>query len=290
MTYRHLREWRRRPDVHPQRAGRHAHLERGARRARRTHAAEVRRARRRSSSTPWASRPILGRGFEAADDAERAPPVIVLNHDTWMRRFGGDPAIVGQSLRLDGDAGRRSSASCRAGSTFRTARNTGSRRCRILTGGGPKPNLTNLDTVGVFYVVGRVRPGLDAAAAAREIDETREAARRGAARPAEVGRSRRRRVVPRARLRRGAAGAVDALGGGRRAAADRLRERLRSAAHARLAAAARAESASRARRVARPARAAVAARSRRADASPVALIGLAVGHGTGVGHLGACAG
>lgn len=42
--------------------------------------------------------PALGRVFREGDsDAQ-----VVLGHDLWQRRFGADPAIVGQSLTLDG--------------------------------------------------------------------------------------------------------------------------------------------------------------------------------------------
>jgi predicted permease len=48
-------------------------------------------------------RPALGRVFSLEDD--RVPgghPVAVLSHDYWQRRFHGDPAVVGQSLRIEG--------------------------------------------------------------------------------------------------------------------------------------------------------------------------------------------
>ena len=48
-------------------------------------------------------RPAAGRLFTAEDD--RTPgghPVLVLSHDLWQRRFGGDPQAVGRTLRLNG--------------------------------------------------------------------------------------------------------------------------------------------------------------------------------------------
>jgi predicted permease len=47
--------------------------------------------------------PALGRLFSNEDD--RIPgghPVAVLSHDYWRRRFHADPAVVGQSLRIEG--------------------------------------------------------------------------------------------------------------------------------------------------------------------------------------------
>ena len=47
-------------------------------------------------------RPALGRAFVAADDKLDAPSVALLGYGLWQRRFAGDPAIVGSTVRLDG--------------------------------------------------------------------------------------------------------------------------------------------------------------------------------------------
>ena len=44
------------------------------------------------------------------DDRPGAHPVAVLSHAFWLRRFGGDPAIVGRWLTLEDAPARRSSA------------------------------------------------------------------------------------------------------------------------------------------------------------------------------------
>jgi predicted permease len=44
--------------------------------------------------------PMLGTGLE---DAARAPSAV-LSHQFWSRRFGGDPAVIGKVLRIDGRA------------------------------------------------------------------------------------------------------------------------------------------------------------------------------------------
>ncbi len=43
------------------------------------------------------SRRSLGRTFEAGDEG-----VVILGHGLWQRRYGGDPAILGRSIVLDG--------------------------------------------------------------------------------------------------------------------------------------------------------------------------------------------
>ena len=45
--------------------------------------------------------PLLGRALVQADEGAGAPPVLVLGHDVWKTRFGGDSAIVGQTVKLD---------------------------------------------------------------------------------------------------------------------------------------------------------------------------------------------
>jgi predicted permease len=46
--------------------------------------------------------PMLGRGLGAGDERWDAPDVAVIGHRLWRERFGGDPAIVGRALTLDG--------------------------------------------------------------------------------------------------------------------------------------------------------------------------------------------
>ncbi|MEP6492146.1 MAG: ABC transporter permease [bacterium] len=46
--------------------------------------------------------PILGRLTRPSDDGAGVPPVMVLTHDYWMKRFGGDSSIVGTHVTLDG--------------------------------------------------------------------------------------------------------------------------------------------------------------------------------------------
>ncbi len=48
--------------------------------------------------------PALGRLTEPRDDGPGVPPVMVLTHAYWIKRFGGDSSIVGRQLRLDGES------------------------------------------------------------------------------------------------------------------------------------------------------------------------------------------
>ena len=46
--------------------------------------------------------PVLGRVFNASEDAGLGEPVIILGYDVWQNRYAGDPNIVGRSLRANG--------------------------------------------------------------------------------------------------------------------------------------------------------------------------------------------
>ena len=45
--------------------------------------------------------PRLGRTFAAEEEAPGGPAAILLSHGLWMRRFGGDPNVVGRKVGTD---------------------------------------------------------------------------------------------------------------------------------------------------------------------------------------------
>lgn len=48
--------------------------------------------------------PVLGRIFSPEEDAPGGPPVVLISHDLWRSRFGGDVSVVGGTLHVDGRA------------------------------------------------------------------------------------------------------------------------------------------------------------------------------------------
>ena len=46
--------------------------------------------------------PVVGRWFTEDEGVPGAPPVAILSYGLWMSRYGGDSAILGQSVDLDG--------------------------------------------------------------------------------------------------------------------------------------------------------------------------------------------
>ncbi|HYV67535.1 MAG TPA: ABC transporter permease, partial [Myxococcales bacterium] len=47
--------------------------------------------------------PTLGRGFARDDEAWGSHRVAILGDGLWRSRFGGDPAVIGRSITLDGE-------------------------------------------------------------------------------------------------------------------------------------------------------------------------------------------
>src|SRR3989441_956239 len=48
-----------------------------------------------------AVQPVMGRGITDEDDKRGAAPVVVLSHQFWQERFGANPAVIGQPLKLN---------------------------------------------------------------------------------------------------------------------------------------------------------------------------------------------
>jgi putative ABC transport system permease protein len=48
--------------------------------------------------------PALGRDFRAEDDRPGAPPVVIISGALWKSRYGGDPAVLGRAITINGVA------------------------------------------------------------------------------------------------------------------------------------------------------------------------------------------
>src|SRR5262249_2426432 len=51
-----------------------------------------------------AAKPMRGRLLLAEDDQPGKPPVAILSHRLWKRRFNGDPKTVGSNITLNGSS------------------------------------------------------------------------------------------------------------------------------------------------------------------------------------------
>ncbi|MCG6987013.1 MAG: ABC transporter permease [Gemmatimonadetes bacterium] len=50
------------------------------------------------------TQPVLGRGPNAHEDNPGAPATVVLSHALWQARFASDPAVLGRTIVMDGEA------------------------------------------------------------------------------------------------------------------------------------------------------------------------------------------
>lgn len=48
--------------------------------------------------------PALGRNFTRQEDQPHGPPAVMLYHGFWLRHFGGNAAVVGQTMQVEGVA------------------------------------------------------------------------------------------------------------------------------------------------------------------------------------------
>ena len=46
--------------------------------------------------------PILGRQFLPEEDRPGGPPVVMLSHGVWQRRYAADPSIIGRTITVNG--------------------------------------------------------------------------------------------------------------------------------------------------------------------------------------------
>src|SRR5262245_33137503 len=108
--------------------------------------------------------PQLGRAFTTEEDHPGAAPVVILSHAFWQRRFGGDPAIIGQSLTLDG-RGRQVIGVMPPG--FKFIRKADVLLPRALNA---QQELANQGISFLGNIIGRLKPGVTPEQARSELD------------------------------------------------------------------------------------------------------------------------
>ena len=99
--------------------------------------------------------PLLGRFFTAEENLPTGPPVVVLGHDLWLRRYGGDPHVVGKRIEIRGVSNTIVGVA-RADSTWPS---DGEIFQPIGTGGQPDANMLRRDN-HVYAAVARLKPGV----------------------------------------------------------------------------------------------------------------------------------
>ncbi len=115
--------------------------------------------------------PALGRTFLPADDRPGADRVALLSYGAWQRRFGADPAVVGQVITLDKRPHTVVGVMPRdfeypRGAEFWTP------LLPVLADSAAQWKVDTLENrgLGLVYVVGRLKPGVSATLAAQDLE------------------------------------------------------------------------------------------------------------------------
>ena len=107
-------------------------------------------------------KPIMGRTFTEEENQPGKGAVVILTHNTWQRRFGGDPNILGKTITLD------SAASTVIGvmpEKFSYPANA-----EIYSPIAITPRMAANRQFNSYYVVGRLKPGASVQSAQADID------------------------------------------------------------------------------------------------------------------------
>jgi putative ABC transport system permease protein len=109
-----------------------------------------------------------GRLLLPADDVAGAPPVVVLSHAFWMRRFGGAADAVGRTIALNGQPFTIVGVAPQ-GFTGVLAPLAGSLWVPIASDAVLRPG-TDPSMRGSFHLAGRLKPGVDRGRAQVDLD------------------------------------------------------------------------------------------------------------------------
>src|SRR5713226_9319208 len=111
-------------------------------------------------------RPILGRDFAPSDGAPGAAAVVILSYGLWERRYGKDPGIIGQTVRLN-DRSTTVIGVMVPGFDFPH------HRVDLWVPLIPTPSLRQRQTRALWFVFGRMAEGVTIKSAGVEMDTIR---------------------------------------------------------------------------------------------------------------------
>ena len=105
--------------------------------------------------------PVVGRDFDAADDAPSAARTAILRYGLWQRRYGGDPAVIGRVVEINGIPTTIIGV-MPDGFSFPQNQD-------LWTAFVPTPDVLRRDNRDTWFVFGRLKPGVTLAAARAEM-------------------------------------------------------------------------------------------------------------------------
>jgi putative ABC transport system permease protein len=106
--------------------------------------------------------PILGRTFQAGEDQQGGPRVAILSYALWQRRFGGDAAVIGRGLTINGESYQVVGV---LPSSFQFALRNG----ELFIPYQPTQNQLTRRFMHGTNLIGRLKPGVDEAQAQSEL-------------------------------------------------------------------------------------------------------------------------
>ncbi len=115
-------------------------------------------------------KPALGRDFSPEDDGGRIGYVTIISHELWRQRFGGDPGIIGKTVRLDDDPMTVVGVMPRG---FRHVLESGASPMEVwapIALDNPDTNFFNIRNARVYDLIGRLKPGRTVEDARAELD------------------------------------------------------------------------------------------------------------------------
>jgi predicted permease len=112
--------------------------------------------------------PLFGRVLGPDDDVANAENVAVMSHRLWARRFGSDPAIIGRTIRLDNEPTRIVGV-MPLSFDYPRGVELWAPLAPGLSAAAEAMKTDVLRSVGVLYLIGRLRPGVTIAAASQEL-------------------------------------------------------------------------------------------------------------------------
>lgn len=112
--------------------------------------------------------PALGRTLTRMDDVSNAPRVVILSHSTWVTRFGANPNVIGSAMHL----GERHTVVgvMPEGFDFPSGTDVWVPVVPVLAHAGKGRIQTPLESVGVLFVIARLRDGVTTAMASEELN------------------------------------------------------------------------------------------------------------------------
>jgi putative ABC transport system permease protein len=103
--------------------------------------------------------PARGRDFTSDDDRGQIGYVVIISHDLWQKRFGGDPGVIGKTVRLDDDPMTIIGIMPRG---FRHVLESGASPMEVwapIALDNPDTNFLNVRNARVYDLIGRLKPG-----------------------------------------------------------------------------------------------------------------------------------